>query len=375
MIRKFLLFFVSTAILLYSGRAFGFNGVCGGKIIATPVGYEYLQGLENGDMVRAFTTTWNPTWTNECRAVLFTVLDPERYYGNSFLLQDSGCNCVHCRNISLNQQYVVGCRYVFPNTTNLVSILFSISDPREMRTVNAREVFGKIILKEDANVRMTQVKRPGETTDFVLKHVWNADLKDLAETVIPAHEYKRSTLKSILEHVDMEYGKLNPGKTINWNAECGNGPPDVDWKMLYDFSHGNVSALEVLEMIGRLPYLSFKVDTSYRSRAFFLYSFPADSEHCDWSGSFYSNIIPNRVFEKATVNELVQWLHSVQEKWVEEGKISGVTYSYGIKSPSIRAKTRPMSFADMTLRDAIHYIAKEFGVEYDFKTSTWQERR
>ena len=53
MIKKFLLFFVSTAILLYSGRAFGFNGVCGGKIIATPVGYEYLQGLENGDMVRA----------------------------------------------------------------------------------------------------------------------------------------------------------------------------------------------------------------------------------------------------------------------------------------------------------------------------------
>jgi hypothetical protein len=75
------------------------------------------------------------------------------------------------------------------------------------------------------------------------------------------------------------------------------------------------------------------------------------------------------------VNELVQWLHSVQEQWVEEGKISGVTYSYGIKSPSIRTKTRPMSFVNMTLQEAIRYIAREFNVEYDFKTATWQERK
>lgn len=375
MIKKFLMVFVSIAILLYFGSAFGCNGVCGREIIATPIGYEYLQGLENGDVVRAFTTTWNPTWTNECRAVLFTVLNPERYYGKSFLLQDSGCNCVHCRYTTLHQQYVVGCRYSFPNSTNLVSILFNLSDPREMRIVNAREVFGKRTLNKVANIRMTPMKSTEAATEISLKHMWNADLKDLAETVIPACEYKQTTLGSILDHVSIEYGKRNPGKTINWNVECGNGPPDVDWEMPYDFSHGNVSALEVLEMIGRLPYVSFRVDTSLRSCAFFLYSFPADSEYCDWSRSIYSNIIPNRAFEKATVEELVQWLYSVQERWVAEGKISGATYSYGIKSSYLRTKTRPMSFVGMTLREAIRYIAREFDVEYDFKTAIWQERK
>lgn len=359
-------------------------------VVGVVVGYENVMQLQTGELVRTFPSSLSSNAAANCRAVLLSVLSPHKWQGKAFLLQRCGCQCRHCRIAPLPRIYEFGRKYSFSGSEIVERMLFDIGLPSDMNFLSIPKNSGEEVLPTkpmDNNscmiesVDMDGIElgfgiTPQESWKYQLDAVWNPDIVSLKRSYMPSLMCTNMTLAEILDKVDNAFSSVNtdPRHRIKYRVEIIRGPSDAKWVRRYDLKIKDISTLKALLEIGKLDGVSLYVNLSMRSSATFVYKVPLDSQFVDWSGSVYSKVIPRMSFYDISLRELTQNLfNNTLKKWYDAGEISEATFGFGIKDKEILSIRRSLSFDELTLRDAILEISKNYGVRYDFRCHLWEE--
>ncbi|MBR4654770.1 MAG: hypothetical protein IKO72_15550 [Kiritimatiellae bacterium] len=355
------------------------------NVVAVVIGYENTVQLPSKELIRTFPTSLPSNSETNCRAVLFSILSPSEWKGRYFLLQRSGCQCQYCRTRPMPQIFSFGEKYSFGSITNISHMLFDIGLPRDVKVLSFPRDGGHKIVKPDPkgpttdtdvmidSINMDKVEheyciKPQRSWQRPLSEAWNPDIISLKNTYFPPMTCRDMTLTEILECIEKAC-------LVNYEVEIRQGPSDATWKRKYNLAIGGNSVLDTLLKIGELQDVSLYVDLTRRSSAIFTYRVPLDLQFIDWSNSVYSRTIPSMTFHDVSVKDLTfELFKKTMKEWYDSGKISEATFGFGIKNKNVLEKRLSFSFDGINLRDAIFEICTAYGVRYDFRRHSWEEK-